>query len=162
MRILLIIFVLVAFSNCVTEKQRLKICQGCPVKIETKDSIVERIVEVPADPVPGPTVYIKNPCQDLCDSLGRIKDFEIKKEEHGITTTIKGNSKTNELEVTSNADSLKLKAKVRDHFREVKKEVPVCHLDHVSSWDKFCRWFTIIGLALVSGAVLWRFRKFFL
>lgn len=96
MKKLFLIFIL--FTACkVTEKQRAEICSHCPIKdsirIETKIETKYKDTTIYITQQ-GPIQYLENPCKTLCDSLGNLKPFEIRKKEHGIVGTIKsvGNS----------------------------------------------------------------------
>lgn len=146
-----VLIALLAFcSSCITEKKRAKICGSCPSKIEVKDSIVERLVEVPVytPPIPGPTLYLPSPCAALCDSLGNLKPFTIEKKQNGIKTTLKSNLVNNTLEIASNLeDSTKTLAKVnvKDHYHSKQEVIQApCKLEHVNWWNKFCVYFTLV------------------
>jgi hypothetical protein len=153
------IIVMVLLSSCVTEKKRLKICQSCALKTVQKDSIIERLVEVPVytAPIPGPTLYLPSPCAALCDSLGNLKPFTIEKKQNGIKTTVKSNTAANTLDISSNLeDSTKTTAKVpqKEIFHSEIKEVPArCQLRHLTDWDiiwiKVGKWLSGILLLLI-------------
>lgn len=152
------IAILVLLSSCVTERQRALICKTCVLNSDRKDSIIERIVEVPVTlpPVPGPTVYLANPCAALCDSLGNLKPFTIDKTANGIRTTVKSNTVANTLDITSNLeDSTKTKARVpqREIYSTTLEQVPArCELRHMSDWDIF---WGMVGKILTGIGVLY-------
>ena len=52
----------------------------------------------------GPTVYLENPCAELCDSVGNLKKFKKTTKKNGIKSTIK--SIGNSLVVECDTDSL--------------------------------------------------------
>jgi len=52
----------------------------------------------------GTTVYLENPCAELCDSVGNLKKFEKTTKKNGIKSTIK--SVGNSLVVECDTDSL--------------------------------------------------------
>lgn len=157
------LFLLIALSSCVTEKQRLKICQSCTLKSERKDSIIERLIEVPVyvAPIPGPTLYLPSPCAALCDSLGNLKPFTIEKKQNGIKTTVKTNTVANTLDISSNLeDSTKTNAKVpqKEIFHSELREVPArCELRHLTDWDIF--W---IKVGKTLGGILLAIAGFYL
>jgi hypothetical protein len=144
MKYLVLIFLL---CGCVTKRKLDKLCELCP----RKDSIVEKIIEVDKvlPPVPGPTVYIDNPCTELCDSLGRLKQFEIHKEENGIKTTVRTNTLTNSLEIESKKgpDTIKVQVPCKEKYTTVEAK---CKLSHRSKWD----YFTEIGFYILGGTVV--------
>jgi len=157
--------VLLCLASCVTEKQRAKICQTCALKSEVRDSIVERLIEVPVytAPIAGPTLYLPSPCANLCDSLGNLKPFEIENKHNGIKTTVKTNVKANTLDIVSSLeDSIKHTAKVpqREVFRSKTEQFAArCEKKHVTNWLIFCEWFTIIGLIGVGLFAFFKFRR---
>lgn len=145
--IAIILFMLL--TSCVTEKQRLKICNGCPVKTETKETI--KIVH---DTVPqylpgkeGPTVYLENPCKLLCDSLGNLKkNVDVNVTKNGISVRVK--SQGNGLNIASGTRDTTLKIPVTNTVTA--KETTEAHIKYVpcqnerTSFDGFCRWFFYI------------------
>lgn len=89
-------------ASCVTEKQRLNICNNCPVK----DSIsyVERVVKHDT------TIYINESLPPLiinnpCDSLGMLKKFDIVKHQNGLKEELKSDGTS--ITMDCEADSLK-------------------------------------------------------
>ena len=106
------IIMIVLFSSCMTEKRRAKICSSCPVVTEVvtvKDSSSSKTIvkyDTIYKKVVGPTMYMNSPCDFLCDSLGRIKDFKKESTNNGIKQTLEGNKKDNTLTQKCNADSL--------------------------------------------------------
>lgn len=151
------------FSSCVTEKQRTKICQSCALQTIVKDSIVERLIEVPVytAPIAGPTLYLPSPCANLCDSIGNLKPFTISKKENGIKITVNTNIAKNSLEINSNLeDSIKSTAQVKSlevYKSKLEQFAPKCQLKHVTGWLIFCQWFTIISVVCIA---IWLFIKF--
>lgn len=155
-------------TSCVTEKQRLKICNSCPVKKERYDSIVEKILEVPVylPGKPGPTVYMENPCKLLCDSLGNLKKgVNIIAEKNGQTLHI--NSQGNGLNITSATKDTTVKAPVKQkevynksHDESV-KYIP-CDNER-TAFDGFTRWFFYIIAPILALWLAWKvyFKRFF-
>lgn len=137
------VVIVVTITSCVSEKKRAQICKTCTLKSEVRDSIIERLIEVPVytAPVPGPTLYLPSPCASLCDSLGNLKPFTIEKKHNGIKTTIKTNTVANTLDISSNLeDSTKTTAKVlqREIYHSQLDQVPArCELRHLTDWDIF-------------------------
>lgn len=88
MKILLHILVSAAIlAGCVTERKRQRICATCPVVSHSKDSIVVKnvTVTVKVPGAPGPTLYLENPCQRLCDSLGNLRPVSFTTASNGQT-----------------------------------------------------------------------------
>lgn len=166
MRAILPILALLLVSSCVTEKKRAKICATCPTKdsvsVVRKDSIIYRDT-VLFITLAGDTVKVPSPC----DSLGKLKIFEVKEKKNGLVTTIKSDGKT--LTATCAADSLmKVVEKIRAdyyasiHSGETSHIKLECERDHRNWLDKAGRWALLIDLlALVAmGAYLYfRLRK---
>jgi hypothetical protein len=168
-RLLLVAAVLTAalFSSCkITEKQRQEICNTCPVKTERRDSIVYKRdtvrVEVPGKP--GPTVYLDNPCKLLCDSLGHLRNVDIKTTKNGQTLHI--NTMGNGINVATETRDTALAVPVttKETFHDEKeadvKYVPCAN--ERTAFDGFTRyWFYITALFLLI-AVGWRAGKAYL
>lgn len=150
------ILLIIAITSCVTEKRRKAICQTCTLESKRTDSTVTAVRErtVPVT-VPGPTVYVavKNPCAELCDSLGRLKDG-VKINVPGTTAGTRSATiftRGDSLHVLTEADSLRLKIAVQDSL--IKRLVTIenttaarCELDHITKWDSFF---------IISGRVSW-------
>lgn len=159
-----IMALLAILSSCITEKKRKKICQTCTIKetITVKDSSwqvkYDSLLKIP---VKGPKIIMKdNPCALLCDSLGRVKDYQqTAVSETGIKGTIKGDSKTNTIVIDCGSkDSLQHllnDARVENyHLRQEKKveQLPArCDLEHRTWLDTTCKW---ICLILASGILI--------
>lgn len=147
----LILFLAVTLitSSCITEKKRRAICDGCPVRIVVKDSIVEKIVPYPYSlpPVAGPTVYLNSPC----DSNGKVKKFVYEQKKNGIKTTVKGDSSG--LVIQSNfEDSLKgiLNVKQKEIYSKQVNDVRVdCNCNNITPWQQFC----VIGFYILCSII---------
>lgn len=151
---------------CVTEKQRLRICQTCSFSNTDKDSvrIVERIDSVFLPPIAGPIQYLENPCKELCDSLGRLKPFVLKAKKNSLNSTVKtvGNS----IAIECDTDSLKAHIKTLEkyisnnkNFNNVKM-IPCAN--ERTSFDGFTRWYFYITCAIIIGWVLLRLLKLYI
>lgn len=144
--ILLLITFSILSSCIVTKKQHARICNECAGTDSIAFLEVERIV--PKDTpiyisVPGPPVYLENPCKNLCDSLGRLKPFSFSEKKNGIKTTIKsvGNSIVAECETDSLKAVITLLNKEIIRSKYEKKVISVeCEKIHQNWIDKFCRW----------------------
>ena len=159
---------LVAFSSCVTEKQRKRILSDCPLKTITviKDSVTEKIV-TKHDSIyiykTGPIKYIENPCSLLCDSLGNLKPFYSESKKNGIKQTLQ--TKGNVLIQDCNIDSLlqvnESLIKQIDHYHLKEQETQVhdnCKFDHRTKFDGFTWWWFWITAGILT---LWVIIKFF-
>lgn len=170
--ILLLAFIAIILGSCITEKKRAKICRTCTIKETTvvKDSTWQKkydsLVKIP---LKGPVIILKdNPCAELCDSFGKVKDFSKSViSETGIKGTIRGDKKTNTIIVDCGAkDSLEALLKgVRtenNHLRNEKTvvEVPArCDLEHRTGFDHFCRWMFWIWVVAFLIILLLRWLK---
>jgi hypothetical protein len=160
-QVILLLTAAALLSSCAAHRAR--ICNTCPEKIVRHDSIVEKIVEVPVTlpPVPGPTLYIKSPC----DSAGKLKTFTIEKKQNGIKTTVKATPEG--LEITSNLeDSTKTKVPVKQKEIYSKTESIIAQkepcINERTAWDGFYKigfWIYSCVLALVVGG--WYIKKRF-
>src|SRR5690242_18829440 len=127
----------IGFNSCITEKKRLKICNTCATQTFVKDSIVEKLIHdsimMPA--IEGPIQYLENPCKELCDSLGRLKNINVSSTKNGITTRIKtiGNS----LAVTTNKNDTVYKFiyRTKEVYRKQKDVEIKCDKQHYTGWN---------------------------
>lgn len=148
------IITLLLLSSCVSEKKRAQICNSCPVKdsIVFKETIKLKDTIIYIDQ-PGPIQYLENPCKLLCDSLGNLKHFEVKKKEHGITGTIK--SVGNSIAFDCAADSLQAVIKGLQEKETFKSEnntvvrYEECKRDHTNGFNGFCKWYFFITAAFL-------------
>lgn len=161
---IIIASVFLFLQSCITEKKRQKICNTCAVKdsisykeiIKLKDTIIYRDIA-------GPVQYLENPCKLLCDSLGKLKPFEIKTKKNGLISTIK--SVGNSIAVDCSADSLKLvisglKETVRDYSsRKSVIRYVECTKKHRSDFDGLCRWFFYIFAPGIALYIFLRLKK---
>lgn len=136
-----LLIVLVATSCVVTKKQKEKHCKACVLKESVKDSISVIIKDREVKVFIRDTIKVKtpNPCADLCDSLGHLKNFDRTiPGKPGTSTRLF--TRNDSLLVEAMADSLKATATVKDtttnHFREVTQQVPAkCEKRHLTDWD---------------------------
>lgn len=162
--LVLVALVAAALSSCVTEKKRQEICNQCPVKIERHDSIVEKlvekIVEIPGND--GPIVFLENPCKELCDSFGNLRNIALIKTKNG--QVLKVNKVGNSIAIASSTKDTTAKVMVKqtDTFKD-RKDVEVKYVPCVNertAFDGFTRWwFYITGVILILY-VGWRYYKF--
>jgi hypothetical protein len=163
------IIAMILFSSCVSEKRRAKICSTCPVVTEVitvKDSSSSKTVikyDTIYKKVVGPTMYMNSPCDFLCDSLGRIKDFNKESTHNGIKQTLTGDSKTNTLTQKCNDDSLmQVNEKITIENNHLRSELEVKTLPPVTTniltwWQKFmikcgyAFWIVILGFSGYKG-----------
>lgn len=161
---LIYILISVLFFSCITEKKRNKICNSCPGKSESHDSIVIKTVIVPVNVpgAPGPTLYLDNPCKYLCDSLGNLKKVNINVNHNGQNlniNTLGGGLLIN----TSTKDSIhaaevQRKETYHDAKKEMVKYLPC--LNERTFMDGFCRiWFYITAFAASIWGLLTYFKR---
>lgn len=137
---------LVLFTSCVTEKQRLRICKSCALSETRKDSIGKPEVTVtPFDTIlwisrRGKPQHFTN-CDSLIKALA-AGNGTITTRENGIRGTITGTRKgfTFACEVDSLKEVIRLlRSKITQPvFTTITKEVPArCELHHLRKWDSF-------------------------
>lgn len=149
----LLIVLCCCFFACVTEKQRLRICQTCSFSNTAKDSIriVERIDSIYLPPIAGPVQYLENPCKDLCDSLGRLKRFIFKTKKNSIKSTVR--SVGNSIAIECETDSLKAQIKTLEKYISDKNNSNVVKVlpcvNERTRFDGFTYWWFIITAILL-------------
>lgn len=134
-------FCIVLFSSCVTEKQRRKICAECKstsvdsVKTVFKETLKDTFIYVSSDPL---IQYIKTPC----DSLGKLKPFDITKYNNGVKSVVK--SIGGVLVVECKIDSLKARTVFLERTIDTlnkSKEVKEITTNILTKFQRFCIWF---------------------
>lgn len=163
------IVLMVLFSSCDSEKRMAKRCAKCPVVTEVvtvKDSSSSKTVikyDTVYKKVVGPTMYMNSPCDFLCDSLGRIKDFKKESTHNGIKQTLSGNKKDNTLTQKCNGDSLMaVNQEITIENNRLRSEKKIITLPPVTTniltwWQKFmikCGylfWIVILAFAGFKG-----------
>lgn len=137
-------------SSCLTQKKIDEICSRCPVI--RKDSIIEKVIHdtIALPPIQGATVYKDSPC----DSLGRLKPFEVTGSKNGIKTTVK--SVGNTIVGESEAYNLKVPVthKETSSFQKETKIIYKCEKEHRTKFDGFTFWFFWIVSGLVALSLL--------
>lgn len=172
MRNLILMFITgLILVGCVTEKQRLKICQSCT--LASKDSVRVVTTVTPFDTA----LYVSqmgkdisfnidsNNCCQLVDTLFSMmarSNGTITAKENGVKSSIF--TKNNKLTFRCEADSLKnvitLLRKEIETSREVVKVVPArCDLEHRTKFDGFTFWWFWITSALLALTLGLRFYR---
>jgi hypothetical protein len=159
-KILLLLLLSASLFSCVTEKQRLKICNNCALKAEVHDSIyqVECWDTVRLPPISGPMILIQNPC----DNIGHLKPISITQTKNAVKGTVK--SFGNSLVFTCDTDSLKayIKTLTEKYVSNKKVEENVKYIpckDERTRFDGFTFWWFWITLVLIIiAAVLFYFK----
>lgn len=160
MKFLLIFLLSFSLFSCVTKKQRAKICKECAgkdsVSVVYKETVVKKDTTIFVT-IAGPTQWLENPCKNLCDSLGNLKPFEVKKKKNGLVSTIK--SEGNSIVAECDADSLKARVQWLEKQIEVnkfeKKVIPSdCEKEHKTRWDGFTFWWFWITLGIIILFIL--------
>lgn len=165
MKIRYLISFVIMFSlfSCVTQKQRMKICNTCAVKdsIVYKEKIVLKDTTIYTT-TPGPIQYLENPCKDLCDSMGNLKKIDIVEKKNGIKSTVKSVGKS--LVFHCEADSLKsvitlLEKTISEKSKLSEVKYIDCQKEHKTRFDGFLFWFFWIVAPLLLIRFLWKYFK---
>lgn len=151
------------FSSCMTNRKGELTTKGqnfiatyCKGEDSTshsdKTTIIFDTIQIPY-PVAGPVQYLENPCANLCDSLGRLKPFEIKKKTNGITGTIR--SVGNSIAFDCKTDSLKYiietQKRIIDNFSSEKTVIKEpCDKEHITG----TQWMFIRLGQILSGFII--------
>lgn len=142
--LIILITAITLLSSCKAYKD--KICLSCPTKIEIKDTTIykEKIKhDTEYVSVPGPEILIPSPC----DSTGKLKPFKRTERKNGLISTVENIN--GYIVAKCDADSLmrvnKTLERTIERFRSEVREVPTCHLEHISKMDNF---FIILGRIL--------------
>lgn len=154
----------ISFPGCILKKNA---CEYCPAKdsVSVKsDSSAEEITHQPDSQlvpfyVEGPIRYLPSPCENLCDSMGKLKPIDVKSSKNGLSSHIysKGDTLVNEC----NADSIlrvsqlkERKIRIRDEIiriltREVIRPKPQTWFDRAKTAS-----FYILGTSLLILLIL--------
>lgn len=133
---LIALILMIALNSC-------KAKEPCITSSHTKDSIVYKIREkkVPYFIKDSFPYFLPNPCADLCDSLGKLKQTFVAqiKGKNGSNLSLK--VKDNKLFIedkTVSDGTVTLNDTTVNHFRETKEQLRAdCKLEHLSKWDSF-------------------------
>ena len=147
--LIILITATLLFSSCQAYKN--KICLSCPTNTIIKDTTVYKETikhDTEYVSVLGPTITIQSPC----DSTGKLKPFKRSEKKNGLITTVENIN--GYIVAKCDADSLllvnKTLTKTIERFRAEIREVPTCHLEHISKMDNF---FIILG-RILSAIIL--------
>jgi hypothetical protein len=172
MKIFSLLFVLLMFSFCVTQKQRERILKECPIssKESTTDSTWKKET-VKKDTfyksIPGPIRYFASPCADLCDSLGKLKPFKVETSKNGIKQTLEtiGDVLVQKCDVDSLMQVNELKTIEINRLLKQIKETTVrdnCQKKHFSDLDTFFNVSAKILYSILALYILFRLLKIWL
>lgn len=142
-----IILLALLLTSCLTQKQRNKICNECPVRTDSIVITTERLV------IRDTTIYITDKVVSyrdtlFCDSTGIIKPFLRVVKSNGIKATVQ--VKNNNLTVDCETDSLKLVISNLVKEREIlvknsnTKTVQLPCTNERTKFDGFTYWWFII------------------
>ena len=159
MRKISILILVVLLTSCISQKKRLKICATCPIQTTVHDSIVTIIKDTTIYiSRRGDTITLDNPCAYLCDSLGNLKPFEIKKRKNGIVSTLK--SANNKLTFDCATDSLEAIIKGLRQTNRSKTEVKTVTIEkNYTKFDRFKNTFFWIICALLVAYLAFRLKS---
>lgn len=162
MKTLILALICLSLFSCITEKKKQRICRECAgkdsVSVVYKETIVKKDTTIFVT-IAGPTQWLENPCKNLCDSLGNLKPFEVKKKKNGLVSIIK--SEGNSIVTECDADSLKYVITLLEKRLELstfEKNVVQedCKKEHKTKWDGFTFWWFWITIALLSIYILYK------
>ena len=109
---ILIIFILLFLVSCITEKKKAKICSECPVVtevvtvIDSSWSKTITVYDTVYKTIQGPSIILPGPCDQFCDSTGKLKPFYKQTKKNGIKQTLYTDTKNNTLVQKCDIDSL--------------------------------------------------------
>jgi len=136
-------------------------CLKCPVR--TKDSIVIRTVEQEIPVMIKDTIkireFIPNPCAELCDEFGHLRQEFRKEVKTSVGSTATISVQGGSLSIATPVDSLKTKAVVTttvpEHYREV--EVPArCDRRHITDFEIFQLYAGRLAILVLLGLGAWK------
>lgn len=145
MRFLLIMLACLAFTSCVTEKKRLKICNECKIIQHDSVYIKDTVVKVDSD-----TAFIETKLD--CDSLGNVRMVEID-QLNGKLISMQAKLKDNKLRIVSKTDTIRVvvKGNTQIKYRTVIREKEVYK-------DYWWKWPLVIWSLIAT--VVYLFKKF--
>lgn len=136
---------------------------------KSSDSVVEHTNTVFLDTIVNVTdtafkpLYLPNPCQYLCDSLGRLKPVKIKHTSNGMTKTIE--NKNGQLVVDCDLEGYKAKVRnairvtIQDKFKLTTQQIKTNELTKLQGfWIITGQWL----LGLLIAYILFRVFKGYL
>lgn len=137
-------------------------CKGKDSTSHTENTIVLfDTVKIPY-PVQGPVQYLENPCANLCDSLGKLKQFEVKKKTNGITGTIKsvGNSIVFDCKTDSLLYIIEIQKRTIDTYEKNKIVIQApCNKEHRNRSDGFTFWWFWISVGFLVLFIIIQYIK---
>ena len=160
--LLMLIFMMLYFPSCVTEKKRAEICDKCPIISVSRDSIITVLKDtIIYNTTQGPILWLENPCSKLCDSVGNLKRFEKIEKKNGLKTTL--STKGNVLSIECDSDSLKQVIKGLESKYTFKEKNDVKTIENKenqkTSFDGFTRWWFYITASCFILYLIYLFVK---
>ena len=145
MRFLLIMLACLAFTSCITQKKRQKICNECKLIQHDSIYIKDTVVKVNSD-----TAFIETKLD--CDSLGNVRMVEID-QLNGKLISMQAKLKDNKLRIVSKTDTIKVyvKGNTQVKIRTIVREKEVYK-------DYWWKWPLLIWSLIAT--VVYLFRKF--
>ena len=156
------ITILAAMTSCLSQKQRNKICNECPVRTDSIVTTTERIV------LKDTTIFITDRLVSyrdtiFCDSLGIINMPKKIVKSNGLKATVQ--IKNNKVIVDCETDSLKLQIDYLLKEREIliknsnTKTIQLPCNDERTKFDGFTYYWFIITFLLIAGYVIYKILK---
>lgn len=145
MRFLFIMLSCLAFTSCITQKKRQKICNECKIIQHDSIYIKDTVVKVNSD-----TAFIETKLD--CDSLGNVRMVEIN-QLNGKLISMQAKLKDNKLRIVSKTDTIKVyvKGNTQVKIRTIIREKEVYK-------DYWWKWPLLIWSLIAT--VVYLFRKF--
>ena len=151
---IIILSALLAFLvSCDPVKRQARRCSTCPVKIDRSDTtIIERetIIDTVYKSVTV-TTTLPNPCEELCDENGKLKNFTrvFPTSAGSMTLTTRNDSLVFQHRLDSIMNVNKNLKETVKKLVTIHEQVAVCSREHLSDWQTF----QIIGFRILAGII---------
>ena len=152
--------ILLAVTSCSAPKriarQEVKkqaICNTCAVVTIDSTFVIENIIDTTIYITRiGDTVLVENPCAELCDEYGNLKDFKMETVSNNIVTVIE--TRNNQLVAHCKTDSLEYQLELKNSIiTKLNKRVPPPKIAErkISEFEKIQQtWFWVTATFLFT------------